>query len=280
VIVALVLVSAALHASWNALVRLEPDKDAAMIAVIAIAWALSVAAAIGESALGHTLFPSLRAAAWAAAAGAGEAAYFFTLARALTAGALAPAYTLSRGGAVVLVWPLSMAIFTEPITALGAAGAMIVLLGLAGSGLEGGLGGRSARWAIACAVTIASYHVAYKLALAAGAAETGTFALALAISVGFNAARVGAAGRRAARARIAAAPLRMIGMGALCGASFLIFLVALRGGGAGFVLTLRNTSVLFATGLAFAIGERPGARQLVGAALVAGGAVLLGLSGS
>jgi uncharacterized membrane protein len=97
------------------------------------------------------------------------------------------------------------------------------------------------------------------------------------VSVCLNATRLGSAGRAVARARIAAAPLRLIGMGALCGASFLIFLVALHGGGAGFVITLRNTSVLFATALAFAIGERPGARQVIGAVLVAGGAVLLGL---
>jgi drug/metabolite transporter (DMT)-like permease len=67
-------------------------------------------------------------------------------------------------------------------------------------------------------------------------------------------------------------------MGATCGASFLILLVGLRGGGAGLVLTLRNTSVLFATALAFAIGERPGPRQIAGAILVALGAIVLGLA--
>jgi drug/metabolite transporter (DMT)-like permease len=278
VIVALVLASAALHALWNALVRLERDKDAAMVAVVAIAWALAALGAAVEVALGHALFPSWRAAAWAAAAGLGEAAYFLTLARALAAGPLAPAYTLSRGGAIVLVWPVSVALLGEPLTALGATGTAIVLAGLAASGLEGGLGGASARWAVVCAAWIACYHVAYKLALDAGAAESGTFALALAISVGLNGARLGAAGRRAARARIAAAPLRMLAMGAMCGASFLILLVGLHGGGAGFVITLRNTSVLFATALAFAIGERPGGRQVAGAILVAGGAVLLGIA--
>jgi uncharacterized membrane protein len=50
---------------------------------------------------------------------------------------------------------------------------------------------------------------------------------------------------------------------------------ALVSGGAGFVITLRNTSVLFATGLAFAIGERPRRTQVIGAVLVAGGAIAM-----
>src|SRR5205814_9299074 len=64
-------------------------------------------------------------------------------------------------------------------------------------------------------------------------------------------------------------------MGLVCGGSCLILMEALAGGGAGFVLTLRNTSVLFATGLAFAIGEAPPRAQLAGAIGVAAGAVLM-----
>jgi uncharacterized membrane protein len=43
------------------------------------------------------------------------------------------------------------------------------------------------------------------------------------------------------------------------------------------VLTLRNTSVLFAAALAFMIGERPRHSEMVGAALVAAGATLMSL---
>jgi uncharacterized membrane protein len=64
-------------------------------------------------------------------------------------------------------------------------------------------------------------------------------------------------------------------MGAICGGSFLILMEALDAGGAGFVLTLRNTSVLFATALAWAVGDRPRRPQVVGASLVAAGAVLM-----
>jgi uncharacterized membrane protein len=64
-------------------------------------------------------------------------------------------------------------------------------------------------------------------------------------------------------------------MGILCGGSFLILLEALARGGAGFVLTLRNTSVLFATALAATIGEKPRNAQIAGAVLVAAGAILM-----
>jgi drug/metabolite transporter (DMT)-like permease len=42
------------------------------------------------------------------------------------------------------------------------------------------------------------------------------------------------------------------------------------------VITLRNTSIAFALVLAMLQGERPGRRQVSGAVLVMGGAVLLG----
>ena len=45
-------------------------------------------------------------------------------------------------------------------------------------------------------------------------------------------------------------PRRIVLMGLICGGSFLILIQALTTGGAGFVLTARNTSVLFATVIA------------------------------
>jgi drug/metabolite transporter (DMT)-like permease len=277
VIVALVLLSAMLHALWNALVRLEPDKDAAVVVVVAIAWALTLAIVAVEVALGHPMFPDPRGVAWAAAAGLGETAYFFALARALSSGPLAPVYTLSRGGAVVLVWPLSIVALAEPLTLTGGLGTAIVLLGLAATGIERGLHARAVGWALVTAVCVATYHLSYKMALDHGAAESGTFAVALGLSTAVNLARLGPSRRADARARLGQAPVRLTLIGAVCAASFLILMVGLRGGGAGFVLTLRNTSVLFATALAFAIGERPGPRQIAGAVLVALGAVVLGL---
>ena len=64
-------------------------------------------------------------------------------------------------------------------------------------------------------------------------------------------------------------------MGVICGGSFLILIQALTTGGAGFVLTSRNMSVLFATVIACDYRRAPESGSSVGAVLVAGGALLM-----
>ena len=61
--------------------------------------------------------------------------------------------------------------------------------------------------------------------------------------------------------------------GVLCAASFLFYLQALTLAGAGVLATLRNTAIVFAVLFSRIIGERPGARQWTGAALITAGAV-------
>jgi uncharacterized membrane protein/multidrug transporter EmrE-like cation transporter len=280
-IIALVLVSALLHAAWNALLRLEQDKDRALVAAIGTATAIAAAVAGVRWALGEAPFTAAAALGWSLVAGVLEVAYFMSLARALESGPLGPVYTISRGGAVVLVWPLSIAAFGELVTAPSLAGSAAVLAGLAlsSAGLPR-VGGRRARgaplgWAIACAVAIAGYHLAYKAALGAGGSPSAVFAVSLTVATAINVARLGAEGRRIAAAIARTRAPRVLLMGAVCGGSFLILMEALAGGGAGFVLTLRNTSVLFATGLAWAIGDPPRRAQIAGAVLVAAGAVLM-----
>ena len=55
-------------------------------------------------AFGVTPFATLESLGWTLLAGAFEAVYFATLAKALTAGPLGAVYTVSRGGAVLVVW--------------------------------------------------------------------------------------------------------------------------------------------------------------------------------
>ena len=159
------LLSAFLHAGWNALLRVEPDKDRGLVAAIIAGSIFAGLISVARWARGDVPFATLASFNYTLLAGAFEAVYFVTLARALERGKLGPVYTISRGGAVL--------------------------------------------------------------------------------------------------------------MGLVCGGSFLILMEALTRGGSGYVLTLRNTSVLFAAGLAFAIGEKPSRGELVGAALVAAGAVLM-----
>lgn len=273
---ALVLISAFLHAAWNALVKRSADPSAAVHAVVAAAGVLAAIVAIVETATGGAGIDG-RAALLGALAGAFEAAYFQALGRALAAGPLGPVYTVSRGTAAILVWPISIMVLGEGLTALSGAGSALVLLGLAASSFERGASRRALGWAVGTAGFIASYHFAYKAALQTGSSPALIFTISMAVAAALGAGLGGASYRRGFVSSVRAAPWTTLGAGAICAAAFLLFMYALADGGAGYVFTLRNTSVLWATALAFTLGERPSSRQLTGAALVFGGAVLMGL---
>ncbi|MGE0548327.1 MAG: EamA family transporter [Kofleriaceae bacterium] len=277
------LLSAFLHASWNALLRVEPDKDRGLIAAITAASLFAGVIAAIRWSLGDVPFASEASVAATALAGAFEAIYFVTLARALEVGRLGPVYTVSRGGAMLVVWPMSMALYAEPATIASTAGSVLVLLGLVLSSLAArGIPVTKSHkagiaWAAASAVSIAGYHLAYKAALREGGSPSATFAVSLGFAALLSVVRIGGAGRTKLGEVTRARFWRVVLMGIVCGGSFLILMEALAIGGSAYVLTLRNSSVLFAVGLAWLIGERPGRPELLGAALVVSGAVLMSL---
>lgn len=270
----LVLSSAFIHALWNALLKRQEDPEAGVVGVIGVAvvggglWALRLE---GQA------FPTWRGVAWGLAAGLWESGYLATLARSLRRAPLGLAYTVARGGALLLVWPVSVLWMGEVVTPWTAAGAVVLAGGLVVMGLSRPAGSVAAGlgWAAASGVCIAGYHVAYKQALAAGAQAPALFALALGVAlpllVFLKRERL-----PALRAQLTRHPVLVLATGALCTLSFALMLIALSRSGAGVVLTLRNTSIAFALGLAALQGERLGHRQWAGAALVMGGAVLLG----
>lgn len=272
-VVALVLVSAFLHALWNALLRRERDKDRALVVAVAVAAALS-AAVTGASALASDapVLPTAGALAWSLISGVAELGYFYSLSRALDRGPLGSVYTVSRGGAILVAWPLSVALYGEPLAARSVAGSALVLVGVACAGGGLALPRAALAWSIACAVAIAGYHLTYKAALAAGGSPQAVFAISLGLATLINIVRLGDAGRRAA---IGLASWRIALIGAILAASFLLLLDALTSGGTAVVLTTRNTSVLFALGLAALIGERPRPAQVAGAILVGAGALMM-----
>jgi uncharacterized membrane protein len=281
VIVALVLLSAFLHAAWNALLRVEPDKDRGLVGAIVVASLFAGAIAAARWLAGAVPFPTSEALVWTLCAGIAEAVYFTTLAKALDLGRLGAVYTVSRGGAVLVVWPLSIVLYAEVATLPSMAGSALVLLGLGLSSVGATAGGNRERagiaWAVACAVSIAGYHLAYKAALLSGANPSATFAVSLGLSAVISVVRIGPTGRRTLVTVVRARAARIGLMGVVCGGSFLILMEALARGGSGYVLTLRNTSVLFAAGLAWTIGERPRRTEMIGAVFVAAGAVLMSL---
>jgi drug/metabolite transporter (DMT)-like permease len=266
-----------LHAGWNALLKREPDKTAAAAVVLAVA-AVVTAAFVPFAAA--PAFATRAGWLWGLGAGAFEGAYMATLALALTRAPLGLAYTIARGGAMLLVWPLSVALLSERASWLSLLGALAVGAGLAATQRQRapdparpvGLG-----WAWACAACIAGYHLCYDRALHAGAGTVPLFALALAVALPIDLATLDRDQRREALAALRRRPGTLVLAGALTSASFLTFLAGLALSAPAAALTLRNTSVVFAQLFALLLGERVGRAQLLGAALVVAGAALVAL---
>jgi drug/metabolite transporter (DMT)-like permease len=280
VVAVLVILSALLHALWNAILKKQEDKDVAGALVVTVAALAAIAAALFMWAVRDAApFPHASGIAWSAGAGLFEAAYFVLLVLALERAPLAVAYTVSRGVAILAVWPISIALLGEGVSALSMGGTALLCLGLACNSLSRGAGPpRGLTLACLCGLAIAGYHLCYKQALAAGGEPAAVFAVSLALACPLNLARLGRAGLGRLGPHLRARPLLVLGMGAITATSFLVFLVALARGGAGFVLTLRNTSIVFAALIGWMLGERPTRPQLIGAALVASGAMLVGVS--
>jgi drug/metabolite transporter (DMT)-like permease len=280
VVALVVIASALLHALWNALLKTEKDKEVAGAAVVGVAGTLAIAVALALWAIAReTPFPVASGVLWSAGAGLFEAAYFVLLVLSLERAPLAVAYTVSRGLAILAVWPLSIALLHEPVSGASLAGSALLCLGLAATPAGKGSGSvRGLLFACLCGLSIAGYHLCYKEALETAAAPTAVFAVALGLAFPLNLMRLGRARLPALGRALRARPLFLLLLGAITTASFLLFLVALARGGAGFVLTLRNTSIVFAALIGWSLGERPTRPQLIGAALVSAGAVLVGLA--
>ncbi len=282
----LVLLSALTHAVWNAILKRQKETAVAAVCILAVAGLCATLAAFLVRA---AAFPTAQGLVWAVAAGLAEAGYFVTLARALERAPLGAAYTIARGGSILIVWPLSVLFLSEHCSATGVAGSVIVLVGLVATGFSrsGRPGSRAASvervrarsgliYSVICATFVAFVYLAYKRALDGGAEQTALFAVSLLIALPVNVVALGPGGPRRMVSQLRANPAALLVAGVVCCASFLIFLDALRASGAGRVLTLRNTSVIFAQGLGWAMGERPGWLPLVGVGVVAVGAVVLG----
>ncbi|MBX3263394.1 MAG: EamA family transporter [Labilithrix sp.] len=310
-IVLLVLGSALAHASWNAILKRCREPEHAVIGMMFLAAASGVLFAVVLRAPA----PPLASLAWCVASGVLEACYFVTLARALSRAPLGSVYTVVRGGALVVVWPISVLALGEAITAARAIGTLLVVLGLVATGAaphrpapgafaasaaappregagapndglpsEGAEAPRAGRppaplrsgiaVAALCALFVGGYHLAYKLALSTGGEPAAVVAIALSTASLLNVTALGAR-RAAAFATARSQPARLVVGGLLASFGFLVLLAAMKDAGAGVILTLRNTSILFAQVLAVALGERPRRLGVLGAVLVTAGAVLL-----
>jgi drug/metabolite transporter (DMT)-like permease len=270
----LLVTSAFLHALWNALAKKNKNIEINLMGIMAAASFFGLAAIPffpGEA------FPHGLSFWWALAAGLFEAGYMVTLVHALNETSLGLSYTIMRGGAMVIVWFISIPFLNEPIHIKSVFGILLVLGGLILSNirLDGKLNLKQVRWSYLCALFIAGYHLSYGRALDLHAQPASLFAFSLIIGIPLFFYFSGRAKIIELKNVMKTAPSIIIIGGAFCAASFIIFLIGLKHSGAGYAITLRNTSIIFAQILSLVIGEKLSRRQIAGAAIVFLGAALL-----
>jgi drug/metabolite transporter (DMT)-like permease len=273
--IALAFGSAIIHALWNVMLKRTRDLDSASAGVFAIAMLVSGAACF---LLPGKAFPEFAAVLWGMAAGVFEGCYFVGLVRSLERAPLGWSYSWMRGSSIALVWPVSVLLMGEGFRWQALVSVTVVCggLGLLGLSSTGRKSSGALPWALFTGVCIACFNLFYKLSLDHGAQPLALFSLSMAVGLPIQTlARIQARGWASFRI-LPEQPVLVLAAGLLCTLGFTLFLMALAMTGAGAVTTIRNTSVAFAMVFSLTLGERPRARQWIGAALVTLGAVGLG----
>lgn len=275
----LLLTSAFLHALWNALAKASKDKDSFLFLTILQSgfYPLIIAIAIGTS----LTFPNNSALTVAILSGIFEGLYFLTLSQALKTTNLGTSYAIMRGGAMIWVWAFSMMFLGEIPTTLQIVGVCAILLGLLVMNIkdltirnlikENG-------WSIASSVFIAGYHLCYHQALIEKTDPKAIFSLAMIVSLPFLLYGIRHNTVKRLTTTIKTQGKRVLATGLFATSSFLIFLYGLQVVQPGFAISLRNSSIFFALIFSWILKESLTRAQLMGAATIGIGAVILSIS--
>jgi drug/metabolite transporter (DMT)-like permease len=286
---ALVLCAAAIHAAWNALAKRAQHP-------IVFLWSSVAIATLVLAPLGLRYLPAdgLPAAAvpFVMATIVIHALYFYALARGYASGGdLSLVYPVARGLGVALVPLLAFLLLDERPSALGAAGVLLVIVGIAAISLastslspRGGEGrvrgsvlARGTGWAVLTGLTIAAYSLVDKV----GVSRLHPLPYLGLLGVGMSLILAPVVWRaRAAflhewrvnwKAILLASTLNLT--------SYLLVLFAFRLAKAGYVVAARESSIVLSVLIGWMwLGEGGLARRLLGAAVVLAGVACVALA--
>ena len=250
----LVLISAALHAGWNTVLKQQSDTSSS--AIVLAFYACLFALVAGFPNLSSALTP--QAILYTAGAGLFAGGALAAIGLAFRGGSLALTYTISRGGSILLLWPISHYFLGEIVTAPALLGAVILTIALCGIMLRGKheQTNKHLWWAFVSALCVVGYHIFYKRALIEGVNHFALLGLSDILRViisfllldGNRWSRVVKASKENLRVHLFMALMSFL--------SFSTFLFALKTEGAAHLGTLRNLSVLFTAIGASRIGEK------------------------
>ncbi|SEL25415.1 EamA-like transporter family protein [Roseovarius nanhaiticus] len=268
----MVLCAALMHATWNALMKGAPDR-AVMSGLLCIGNAVFGA---GLLILAPVMAPE--AVPWAIASIIIHWGYFYMLNVAYRLGDLSLIYPISRGLAPLLVALGAQVWIGETLPLYGWLGVGAISVGisvLAAPALRGALPVAGVMAAVCVGVIVASYSLVDGLGVRASGAPLAyigwVFVGNVTVALYVLPSRWG---------RLRALPARAIWIGLLggiiSGAAYGLVLYAKTLAPLGLVSALRETSVIFAAMIGVLwFGERPRARRVIAAVIVALGIVLI-----
>jgi drug/metabolite transporter (DMT)-like permease len=256
---ALVLVAAVFHATWNLTLKTTTDRPATM--------------AVAGLATGVVLLPFVLASPpwlvlpFVVLSAVAEAAYALFLSAAYHRGKLAIAYPIGRGTGPLLVTLGAWLFFSQPPSWSSALGALALAAGLGLVALSGRATGelRAVGFALLTGCAIATYSLVDSQAVRQ-VAPVGYLGVVMFLA---GLLLTGWLRKDLGRLRRAIRPGVKVAFGSA--AAYLLVLFAFQQAGAGQVATLREISVLIGILLA---GGKPGWRIWVGGTLVVAGAIL------
>lgn len=267
------LAAAVLHAAWNAGLKAGNDRllDAALLFAVAGAIGLTVA----------FFAPPLNAAAvpWICLTAILHLPYVYFLARAYELGELSHVYTIARGTPPLMITALAALTIGEFPTTTALAGIALISVGILTVGMSPGAHRQGTMLAGAVAISIALYSISDGIGVrASGSALAYNGWVFFAVGLTTTAMALVLRGPRHVGYASAHWQRAVIG-GTLSFVAYGLVLWAMTFAPIAGVSAFRETSVVFASliGIIF-FGERAGPRRLVGAAIVAVGAVVLKLA--
>lgn len=269
----LILVSAILHASWNALVKSDGDRTLAM------AWIMGLGGIASLLGLPFTSFP--RTEVWPYLIGTAilQNVYFAFVVLSYRHGDLSQAYPIARGAAALFAATASAALGLDVLVPREWAGIALSSLGVASLAFGGSASGISLRRSLGYPLLSGAFTAAYSIVDATGA-RTASSALAYVLWMNvctapflpvyvlvWRRARIARPSFPALRSRIAAAVVATVSYGLAVG--------ALSQGSIGRLAVLRETSVLFAAVLGSVVLKEPfGVRRFLSASVIVAGFAL------
>lgn len=283
---ALILVSAGCHASWNYLAQSSRDK-------FAFSWAFSLVASVVylPVAIYFGLTVDLSAEAWLFIAGTIllHAVYFYALNQAYTHGDLSLTYPIARGSGMMLVPILAAVALDERISIQGALAIAVILGGIFVAHLRGATGTwlmeskraltePSTRYALLTGLTIACYSVWDKHGVSLSPAPF--YAYFIFLSWLFLGGIDVLLHRRPALKQMYVERKReIIAAGVLAPLAYGLVLTALTFSRVSYVAPARELGVVIGTAMGIVLGGEPhGKNRLVGASLIAAGVIALALA--